>query len=108
MEFVVKKIEYVTYNITDADKLAIDFMLTCQLYDGRRIEDGKFPPYNTGNKIAAIKYFRARFNTSLKEAKDAIDQYCEELMKARSEPVSEAVADAQSLGALLRNRFNRI
>lgn len=73
MELNVPVTAHKQYILTDADVIVLEYLRTSRYWDNTRATG-----YSVGNRVQAIKWFRARFGVdSLLEAKTAIDHYWE-------------------------------
>lgn len=63
---------FVEYQLTDADVHVLTHMLTSKYYSS-------ISSFCLGNKVAAIKWFRLRFDTTLMAAKHAVEKFMNDL-----------------------------
>lgn len=74
--FSVPQISYINYELTTADEFVLSLLLNlhpawavCSRHDSEQ----------RSQKVATIKWWRERFGCGLKEAKDAVEYYCEKI-----------------------------
>lgn len=84
--FQVPVTTYTSYELSEADEWVLALILNLSpSYTLHTRGDGE----DRAQKVAAIKWWRARFNCGLKEAKDAVDFYHQEATKEAAEEVSD-------------------